>query len=110
MLLVTLAETTPVHEAAALQVDLRRSGIEPFGWVINATLAASGTRDPVLRQRATLEYRHLRRVKDELAARCWIVGGRAASASSAAGCSVGSPKIWWRFRKKLLERKVACVV
>ncbi len=73
VLLVTLAETTPVHEAAALQVDLRRSGIEPFGWVINATLAASGTRDPVLRQRATLEYRHLRRVKDELAARCWIV-------------------------------------
>ena len=37
VLLVTLAETTPVHEAAALQVDLRRSGIEPFGWVINAT-------------------------------------------------------------------------
>ena len=73
VLLVTLAETTPVHEAAELQVDLRRSGIEPFGWVINATLAASGTRDPVLRQRATLEYRHLRRVKDELAARCWIV-------------------------------------
>ena len=64
--LVTLAETTPVHEAAVLQVDLRRSGIEPFGWVINATLAASGTRDPVLRQRATLEYRHLRRVEHEL--------------------------------------------
>jgi arsenite-transporting ATPase len=73
VLLVTLAETTPVHEAAALQSDLRRSGIEPFGWVINATLAATGTRDPVLGQRATLEHRHLRRVKDELAARCWIV-------------------------------------
>jgi arsenite-transporting ATPase len=73
VLLVTLAETTPVHEAAALQDDLRRSGIEPFGWVINATLARSGTRDPVLCQRATLEHRHLQRVKDELAARCWIV-------------------------------------
>ncbi len=73
VLLVTLAETTPVHEAAALQTDLRRSSIEPYGWIINASLAASTTRDPVLHQRAMLEYRYLRRIKKELAARCWIV-------------------------------------
>ena len=35
VILVTLPETTPVSEAAALQDDLRRAGIEPFGWVIN---------------------------------------------------------------------------
>ena len=52
VLIVTLAETTPVNEAAELQVDLRRAGIEPFGWIINASLATSGTRDPVLRRRA----------------------------------------------------------
>ena len=52
VLIVTLAETTPVNEAAALQADLRRAGIEPFGWVINASLVASGTHDPVLRRRA----------------------------------------------------------
>ena len=73
VLIVTLAETTPVNEAAALQTDLRRAGIEPFGWVINASLTASGTRDPVLRRRAVLEHRHLQRVADELATRCWIV-------------------------------------
>lgn len=73
VLIVTLAETTPVNEAAALQADLRRAGIEPFGWVINASLAASGTRDPVLQRRAALEHRHLRRVADELATRCWII-------------------------------------
>ena len=73
VLIVTLAETTPVHEAAALQADLRRSGIEPFGWIVNASLSASGTRDPVLRQRAALEHRQLRQIKETLAARCWIV-------------------------------------
>src|ERR1019366_6767800 len=41
MLVVTLAESTPVHEAERLQADLRRAGIEPFGWVINSSLAAS---------------------------------------------------------------------
>ena len=73
VLLVTMAETTPVHEAAALQSDLRRSGIEPYGWIINASLAESGTRDPILHQRALLEYRYVRQIKEELAARCWIV-------------------------------------
>ncbi len=76
VLLVTLAETTPIHEAAALQSDLRRAGIEPFGWIINASLAASHTRDPILQRRARLEHPYLRRVHDELATRSWIVPWR----------------------------------
>ena len=39
---MTLAETTPVAEASDLQDDLRRAGIEPYGWIVNATLAGSG--------------------------------------------------------------------
>ncbi|MDO9194027.1 MAG: arsenical pump-driving ATPase, partial [Undibacterium sp.] len=39
ILIVTLAETTPVLEAAGLQTDLRRAGIEPWAWVINNSLA-----------------------------------------------------------------------
>src|ERR1035438_10379859 len=50
VLIVTLAEATPVHEAAGLQADLRRAGIEPYAWIINQSLLASGTRDPVLSQ------------------------------------------------------------
>ncbi len=73
VLIVTLAETTPVNEAAELQADLRRAGIEPFGWINNASHAASGTRDPVLQRRAALECPHLERVALELAVRCWIV-------------------------------------
>ena len=73
VLIVALPEVTPVSEAAALQADLRRAGIEPFGWVVNASLTASGTRDPVLHARAVLEHRQLHRVRDELASRTWLV-------------------------------------
>lgn len=73
MLLVTLAEATPVHEAERLQADLRRAGIEPFGWVVNASLAASGTRHPVLAARAALEVPHLARIRGGLAARSWVI-------------------------------------
>jgi arsenite-transporting ATPase len=71
-LIVPHAETTPVSEAAALQEDLRRAGIEPFGWVVNATLAGSGTLDPVLNSRARLERRQLDRV-GQLTLRMWTL-------------------------------------
>ena len=48
VLIVALPEATPTHEAADLQRDLRRAGIEPFGWIINRSFAVSGTGDPVL--------------------------------------------------------------
>ena len=48
VLVVTLPEATPVHEAAALQADLRRAQIEPFAWVINQSFAESGSHDPLL--------------------------------------------------------------
>jgi arsenite-transporting ATPase len=52
VLLVTLAETTPVLEAASLQRDLRRAGIEPWAWIINQSVAATATRSPLLTLRA----------------------------------------------------------
>lgn len=55
VVLVTLAEPTPVHEAATLQADLRRAGISPFAWLVNRSLLASGTQDPVLASRAVHE-------------------------------------------------------
>lgn len=73
VLIVTLPEHTPVSEAAALQQDLRRAGIEPYGWIVNAALTGSGTRDPVLRARAALEDTQLHRVRTELAERAWLI-------------------------------------
>ncbi|ENO83603.1 arsenite-transporting ATPase [Thauera linaloolentis 47Lol = DSM 12138] len=55
VLIVTLPEATPVHEAERLQFDLQRAGIRPYGWVINQSLLASGTRHPLLAQRASYE-------------------------------------------------------
>ena len=59
VLLVTLAEKTPVLEAANLQADLKRAGIAPWAWIINNSVAASALGAPLtsalLRQRARNE-------------------------------------------------------
>ena len=55
VLIVTLAETTPVLEAADLQSDLRRAGIEPWAWVVNQSVAAAHPTSPLLCQRAANE-------------------------------------------------------
>ena len=57
--LVTLPEATPVHEALDLQVDLRRAGIEPAGWIINQSLAPLSVTDPILGQRRVREFRYI---------------------------------------------------
>jgi arsenite-transporting ATPase len=73
ILIVTLPETTPVLEARQLQDDLRRAGIEPWGWIINASLAAATTNHPLLRQRAAAEWPHVAKVRDELSTRSAVV-------------------------------------
>lgn len=65
MVIVTLPETTPVLEAEALQADLRRAGIEPWAWVVNASLAAAGPTDPLLVARAAAEEPHIDRVESK---------------------------------------------
>lgn len=72
ILLVTLPEATPVHEAAALQRDLERAEIRPFAWVINQSLSPLPVSDPVLRSRRAQEGRYLREVT-ELATRAVLV-------------------------------------
>ena len=73
ILIVALPEATPVHEAAALQSDLRRARIEPFAWVINQSLVGCGTCDPVLRSREAAEHRYLVEVMEKHARRAaWL--------------------------------------
>ncbi|MDO8328264.1 MAG: ArsA-related P-loop ATPase, partial [Cypionkella sp.] len=73
IVLVTLPETTPVSEAAALQDDLRRAGIEPYAWVINRSMAATQTQDPLLRQRMRGEVAQIARVQAGLAKRAYVL-------------------------------------
>jgi arsenite-transporting ATPase len=73
ILIVTLPETTPVLEAAHLQSDLQRAGIEPWGWIINSSLAAAQTHQPLLQKRAQSEQQQIARVRDELSTRYAVV-------------------------------------
>lgn len=73
VILVTLAENTPVLEASRLQADLRRAGIEPYAWVINSSLAATVTADPLLKARARGERVMIEQVRSQQAQRTFIV-------------------------------------
>jgi arsenite-transporting ATPase len=73
VLIVTLAETTPVLEAASLQADLRRAGIEPWAWIINTSVAATSAKSPLLRQRAANELREINAVASLHAQRYVVV-------------------------------------
>lgn len=73
ILLVTLPEATPVHEAAKLQEDLQRAGITPFGWVINLSFANNEFRDPVLVERGLREFPFMEEVRVRFASRLALV-------------------------------------
>ncbi|WP_157263871.1 hypothetical protein [Azohydromonas aeria] len=72
-MLVPLRENTSVSEPAALRQELRRLQIEPFAWVINGSLAASGTTSPVLAGRIAVERVKMQRVTARLAPRTFVV-------------------------------------
>ena len=93
ILIVALPETTPVLEASALQDDLRRAGIEPYAWVINASLAAAHPRDPLLRPRAA-ELPQIVKVKEARAACCarGLPGGGARGRGAAHGTDQARPR------------------
>jgi arsenite-transporting ATPase len=73
VLIITLAETTPVLEAANLQADLRRAGIEPWAWVINNSVAATQVSSPLLQARANNELREIEAVSTRHAGRYALV-------------------------------------
>ena len=73
ILLVTVPEATPVHEAERLQQDLARAQIAPFAWVINQALAPVATTDPVLVSRQANERTYIAEVVERLATRVALV-------------------------------------
>ena len=73
IILVTLPEITPVSQAAALQEDLRRANIEPYAWVLNKSVLAAGTRDPLLTARLVGERKQFKRMAQGLAKRMFTL-------------------------------------
>jgi len=72
IMIVTLPEATPVQEAFDLQVDLKRAGISPYGWVINQCLAPLTVKHPVLQAKRLNEFQHIRHVQ-EISTRMTII-------------------------------------
>jgi len=65
VIIVTLAETTPVYEAMRLEEDLKRAEIATKWWVINSSLYATETSNLLLRAKASHEVEWISKV-DEL--------------------------------------------
>lgn len=77
VLLVTLPEATPIHEAMQLERDLARADIKPFAWIVNQSLTPLHVTDPVLRVRRANEAAHLQELVGHAARTVlepWVVG------------------------------------
>lgn len=62
VIIVTLAETTPVFEAMRLEEDLKRAGIHSKWWVINSSLYATETSNKMLKAKASNEIQWINKV------------------------------------------------
>ncbi|MBN1065451.1 arsenical pump-driving ATPase [Clostridium botulinum] len=62
VIIVTLAETTPVYEAMRLQEDLNRAEIYSNWWVINSSLYATNTSNEILKAKSSNEIRWINKV------------------------------------------------
>ncbi len=73
IVIVSLSEATPTHEAEALQNDLKRAGINPFGWIINRNFAVSGSTDPLIMAKGLYELPFIKETADKLSQRTVVL-------------------------------------
>lgn len=66
ILLVSLAEATPTHEAKDLQEDLKRADINPYAWVVNRSFALTNTSNNLLCQKGLNELKYINEIKNDL--------------------------------------------
>jgi len=64
VIIVTLAETTPVYEALRLEEDLKRAGIATKWWVINSSIYRTGTTNKLLLAKASNEIEWINKVDE----------------------------------------------
>ena len=62
VLIVTLAEPTPFYESQRLEEDLKRAGIYSKWWIINSSIAKTGSRNKTLRAKANSELEWINKV------------------------------------------------
>jgi arsenite-transporting ATPase len=64
VIIIALAEATPVYEAMRLEEDLKRAGIHSKWWIINSSLYATGTTNNMLRAKASNEIEWINKVAE----------------------------------------------
>lgn len=64
VIIVCLAETTPVYEAMRLEEDLHRAEIATKWWVINSSLYATNTSNELLKAKASHEIEWINKVDE----------------------------------------------
>lgn len=62
VVIITLPEATPVHEAMRLSADLKRAGIHSKWWVVNASLYLTQTKSPLLKAKSLSEVEWVNKV------------------------------------------------
>ncbi|SEP03760.1 arsenite efflux ATP-binding protein ArsA [Propionispora vibrioides] len=62
VVIVTLPEATPVHEAARLSEDLKRAGIPSAWWIVNSSFYLTATQSPLLKAKAQSEVEWINQV------------------------------------------------
>ncbi|WP_227936733.1 arsenical pump-driving ATPase [Alkalihalobacillus deserti] len=73
IIIVTLPEATPVHEAKRLQDDLARAHITPNWWVVNQCFSATHTTDPLLSQRSLSEQKWIQLIGQSHASQTAVI-------------------------------------
>lgn len=74
VIIVTLAEPTPVYEALRLEEDLKRAGIFSKWWLINSSLYASNTTNKILKSKANEEVKWINYLNDHTKENLAIIG------------------------------------
>jgi arsenite-transporting ATPase len=74
VVIVTLAETTPVYEAMRLQDDLNRAGIHSKWWIINSSFYGANTNNAVLKAKANSEVQWINKVNEISKGKFAVIG------------------------------------
>jgi arsenite-transporting ATPase len=74
VIIVTLAETTPVYEAMRLEEDLKRAGISAKWWVINSSLYQTKTTNKMLAAKASNEIEWINKIDKHASGKFAVIG------------------------------------
>mgnify|MGYP000859450247 FL=1 len=77
VVIVTLAEDTPVYEALRLEEDLKRADIEAKWWVINSSFYRTGTTNRVLSAKVSNEIEWINKVDEHSKGNFAVIGWKA---------------------------------